>query len=958
MKIFFTFCVLFLNILSLTFAQSNQKPMKTFVLPSGITSTDYLPKTIIFKIKPEYRAACNVKGISNTEINSALNSIGSSMATKKYPRHQIPAKAKDAFGNEYADLSLIYEIKYTENIPIVKAINTLLSTGIVLYAEPHYLPKLLYNPNDPFIISQYYLTNIKAYQAWDVCEGDTNIVVGIIDTGTDTLHPDLMNNLKYNWDDPVDGIDNDNDGYIDNFQGWDMGENDHTTQEDFVYNQYGGHGTKVCGVACASTNNGTGIAGVGYKTKFLPIKISAENGILSGAYDGIVYAADHGCSVINCSWGGQGAISQFEQEIINYATINRNALVVAACGNSDAEADYYPASYNYVISVGGTDINDHRWDDPDLIHGSTYSPYVDIAAPSSLIYSTSYNANYGSPEGGTSFASPIVAACAAMVKKQFPSFNAIQIGEQLKVTADNIDTIPFNVPFAGKMGSGRVNLFRALTTFDSPSVVMTSQNYSGEDYGNFSKNDTLHIAGNFTNYLAPTTNLTVTMTSISPYVELVDSTITLGSIATLGVTNNNLDPFNIVLSPDVPINQKISLKLTFTDGIYTSFQYLSFFVNIDYLIIDTNRIAATITSKGRLGYNSLFMEQGIGLTYDNGVSLMSCGSLMLANTSAKVSDMAYGATEDFALMDNDFCSNINAKKITPPIFSDFDIKGSFTDSCAGANKLNVLVKHSEYAWNNPQSEKFIIFEFIIKNLGNDPLTALYAGYYMDWDIKNPTKNTASTEVLDKMGYVYPTEGGTYTGIKLLSSGTFRHYAFDNNGMNTSIKITDGFTSYEKFSALKINRTDAGNFFPGNDVSSLVSTGPFTLNSGDSVKIAFALIVGDHLADIKASATQAQHNYGLINQISEELISNSVTLLQNIPNPFNNLSSIDFVLPEKMQIELSIFDILGKKVATLYEGESAAGSHSISVFSSDYETGVYYYRLIANGTSYTKKMIIY
>ena len=301
----------------------------------------------------------------------------------------------------------------------------------------------------------------------------------------------------------------------------------------------------------------------------------------------------------------------------------------------------------------------------------------------------------------------------------------------------------------------------------------------------------------------------------------------------------------------------------------------------------------------------------------------------------------------------------NAKRIIPPKVSDFDIVGSFNDSCAGSTKLNVLVKHGAYAWNNPQDEKYIILDYTIINKGSYALSPLYAGYFVDWDIGNYTKNRTSLEVLDRMGYTYSTAGGVNMGIKLLTNGPFKHYAFDNDGLPDGIKITDGFTGTEKYAALSSssNRNDAG--LPiGNDVSDMVITGPFILIPGDSVTVAFALIAGDHLADLKASAAAAQQKYNLIYGIHDIDNPSNLTLNQNVPNPFQGISMIDFYLPEKTNIDLSVYDVLGKKVATIASGMMYAGTHSVEINSSDYETGLYYYRLRAGNHSITKKMVIY
>src|SRR6185369_9135626 len=125
-------------------------------------------------------------------------------------------------------LTTIFEIKYSASLNIEDAINKLIPENVFEYVEPRYTAHIDYSPNDPSKTNsgQYFLTKIQAYGAWDITKGDTNVVIGIVDSGTDWDHPDLAANIKYNYKDPIDGLDNDGDGHVDNFHGWDISDND------------------------------------------------------------------------------------------------------------------------------------------------------------------------------------------------------------------------------------------------------------------------------------------------------------------------------------------------------------------------------------------------------------------------------------------------------------------------------------------------------------------------------------------------------------------------------------------------------------------------------------------------------------------------------------------------------------------------------------------------------------
>jgi subtilisin family serine protease len=579
-----------------------------------------MAKTIIIKVKPAFASVCYDTKIDHLAFTSISAVVGVTNLHKKFPLDKSPEQQYNSVGQAYADLSLIYELNHTSILTIEKAINKLLISNILVYAEPHFIPKINYMPNDPLAnpTNQYHLLNINAFNAWDVDKGDSSIVIGITDTGTDPTHPDLFNNIKRNYADVIDGIDNDGDGFTDNYLGWDLGVNDN----DATY-QANAHGVHVCGLSSASTDNNLGGSGSGFNCKFLPVKISDANGNLIAAYEGIKYAADHGCQIINCSWGGGGS-SQFGQDIVNYATINKNSLVVCAAGNNGVDGDFYPAAYNYVLSVANTSQNDVKFSN------SNYGYMVDVCAPGDNVNST-WSGNLYITTSGTSMSSPIVAGAAGIVKNHFPAYNGLQVGERLKVTADNIYAA--NPSYINKLGTGRINLFRALTDPASPSVVLTNKTVTDHNDLSFINGDTLFISGTFINYLDPTSALNETVTPLSAYAINVDNTTSLGTINTLASATNSLDPFTFKLTGTIPINQPIDFEVAMSDGAYTAKQFFTLFINVDYINIEVNDISTTATSKGKIGYNQDAQAQGLGFKYNNTELLYEAGLMIGSDTT-------------------------------------------------------------------------------------------------------------------------------------------------------------------------------------------------------------------------------------------------------------------------------------------------------------------------------------
>jgi hypothetical protein len=903
---------------------------------STFRGAEIKPGLLVVKVKAEFKNLCTPTGIQDAKMTDALRKIQSTEIAKKFPLSQQPVSAMNRHGKRSVDLSLMYRLNFSSTVSIEKAIATLLSTGILEYAEPLYIHNLDYTPNDPSIASQYFLGKINAYNGWDVNKGDTNVVIGIVDSGTDWDHPDLQANIKYNWADPIDGLDNDLDGFTDNFRGWDVSGNDNNPM-----NGNSDHGSHVSGCAAAVTDNGVGVAGPGFKCKFLPVKSSldASTTSIDDGYDGVVYAAEHGAHIINCSWGRSGSPSQFEQDIINYATLDLDRLVIAAAGNDGIETLHYPSSYKYVTSVAWTTSSDSK-------SGSSNFGYsIDVCAPGSNIFTTVLNDSY-TAYSGTSMASPIAAGCAGIIKSQFPGMNALQIGEQLRITCDNIYGASGNTAYQFKLGKGRVNLFTALTDSISPGVVLDALTTSDGNDEVFVPGDTIDISALFQNLLRPTNNLNCNLTSTSPYVSILSNTFNAGALGTMDTISNNNTPYRVLVSTGAPLNTEVLFRITMIDGVWSDFYSFKITVNVDYVNIAVNDVATSITSKSVIGYNDNLQSQGLGFTYLGSPSILYDMGLMIGANGTQVSDNLRALA---GAVDAD---NASVRAVTgqePGVYSAFDANGQFSDATS-ASPLNLLVTHRAFAWTSAADRKYVMVDYSIKNTGGSMLNAVWAGLCADWDIPAYANNKGSVDNARRMGYVWSTDaGGLYGGMKLLSSaGGFSHYAIDNVAGGGGADLSDGFSNAEKYQVLSTSRPDAGNTVAtGNDVIDVVSTGPFNIAAGDSVSIAFALIAGEDLSMIQASADAAQAKYDSLFVGLEPIALGKVNSLeQNFPNPASGTTRIEFTLKEGAMTELSIYDVMGRKVKEVLNEKLSSGKYSVVFDVKDLPAGNYQYSLVA------------
>jgi len=925
-----------------------------------------MPKTVIFKLKEKNRNLSGINSIDNAGINSALTRLGSAGVIKMFADAVKPAKETSPSGEKYSDLSLIYIFNFSSEAGIEDAVNEIYNTGEVEYAQPKYIQKVFsFTPNDPSLGQQYFINKISAPAAWDIQQGDTNVVIGIVDSGTDWDHPDLAANIKINYADPINGFDDDNDGYVDNYRGWDLAGADYVNvvpdNDPMIMGSNNNHGSHVSGDASAVTNNGIGVAGPGFKCKIMAVKCAADNdtrgpgglGLIITGYEGIKYAADHGCAVINCSWGGGGG-GQFEQDVITYATINKNSLVVCAAGNNSSSASFYPAGYKYVLSVASTNSSDVR------SSFSNYGNSIDVCAPGSSIYSTLYNNSYAVFDG-TSMASPITAGTCAIVKSQFPNYTAMQVGEKVRVTCDNIDAQ--NPSYVGKLGKGRINMFRAITV-NSPSVRIDSYTVTDGNNNVPQPNDTISITGNFINYLDATANVSANITTTSTSVTLLNGNSNLGAIPTLGNANNGGNPYRVIVNGNAAANTIVDFKVTYTDGSYSDFEYFSVVVNPSYFSMNINKIVTTINSRGNFGFNDYSSNtQGEGFKYDNGSNLLFEGGLICAVSGTKVSDCVRSG--DQAVQSMDFTNLIPFQITEPGVVSNQDGNAKYNDDAAGGNKIGVEVNFSSYSFIAAEDEDYVIMKYKFKNNTAIPITNFYAGLFADWDIgASGALNRASWDAANQLGYVWRTDNnpGTYVGMALLSSNNPAYWAIDNeqNIAGNPWNIYDGFTDGEKYQALSsgIGRTDAGGT-SGRDVSNVIGSGPYNIDANSEITITFALVAGTNLADLQANTVAAKLKYNTVLGITNynSATPEKYSLSQNYPNPFNPSTKISFGIPRSGYTTLKIYDALGKEVTSLVNSELQSGSYEVEFNAENLNSGIYFYKLQTDGFTETKKMVL-
>lgn len=403
-------------------------------------------------------------------------------------------------------------------VDLGKALSDFKASSSIEIVEPNRILKSFRVPNDQLYTNNelWGLKKISAENAWDTSIGTSSAIVAVSDTGIDYNHPDLKDNI---WNNPgetgldaqgkdkkTNGVDDDGNGYIDDWQGWDF-----TTCEYFdVYGSCigpksedndpmdnDGHGSHVAGTIGATGNNdtagaGKSIVGVNWQIQLMPVKGLDKYGSGTEAWlaSSITYAADKGAKVINMSWGGAGEVKLIS-DALEYA-YNKGTILVAAAGNSSENSIYFtPGSSSYVITVAAS----NEFDEVSCF--SNFGSKIDIVAPGgdstwcggkgrnivsarssqAIADFANYNNNsYYTSIAGTSMASPHVAGAVGLIKSIHPEFSAEDIRNILHMSADKVSAMGsdfWNYDF----GYGRLNLAKAVTiTKVLPDLKISSPN--------------------------------------------------------------------------------------------------------------------------------------------------------------------------------------------------------------------------------------------------------------------------------------------------------------------------------------------------------------------------------------------------------------------------------------------------------------------------------------------------
>ena len=715
-------------------------------------------------------------------------------------------------------------------------------------------------PNDARYAShQAYLGRMKLEEAWDVVKGESgSVVIATVDVGLEIGHEDHKSNLWTNTGEIAgNGIDDDNNGYVDDIHGWNFTWNDGDPSPDLTSDA---HGTLVAGTANASTNNSVGVAGAAWNAKTMGIQVQCRfRRLLCHSTEGIIYAYSNGADIINASWGRYTSYSSVEHAAFKSA-FEAGALVVAAAGNESVNNDNYgnyPTNYPEVLSVGATGATSDV-----LASFSNYGRSVQVFAPGVDIESTHANGSYDSARG-TSFASPLVAGVAALLKTLRSSWGPGRIREHLRLTSDDIDAANSS-DYAGLLGRGRVNAYRAVTESEKPGVRLESTTVTDAN-GNsaFEAGEEITVSATFTNHGGSGSNISIGFTNTDPHISWNTQSRQVG---TMQHGDSFTGAYTFTVQSSVPAQHSLRLITSITEGSFSDspdFVDLSFYSYARSATHTTPSIRVSFLDNGNIGHlehAGSSQDPGIGfqVLQSGGVweDYLYEGGLVVGTGPSQVMSSVRGTSGGY---EQDFApgSGSYPQIADPGQVGSQDGSVTLTESSTSSTGLSLEISMQSYTYNAADRDDFIILHYTLTNTSQSALNGVYAGLYLDWAIgSDPYTNDADFDAGRNVGYI--TESGSSTkfaGARLLSdTGNLSYAALDDESEPSG----NGFTDAEKWALLSggIGTTTQSSVL----ASQFIAAGPIDLGGNGSEEVVFALVTGQSLSSLLSNSDAAYREW--------------------------------------------------------------------------------------------------
>jgi len=824
------------------------------------------------------------------------------------------------------------------------------------------------------------------------------IVVGHLDTGVWLDHPDLRKRL---WENPGEipgnGIDDDQNGYVDDVHGWDFGDHDGDPDDDATN---AGHGTHTAGTVVGDGTGGiqTGVA-PGARLMVCKIFNSAGQGTLSSIWAAQQYCVENDARLITMSVSVRGDVSEVYLRADRYNALGLRAAGVVLFNSAGNDGQLftpplelgmtarvpapwipgqaYNASSGGVITIGGTAYQS----DASFTYGSQgpatwghvnpwgdwpYNPgpgliKPDLVAPAVGICSTIPPNTYsGDTWVGTSMACPQAAGVAALMLEKNPSLSPTAIDSLLETTARDLGS-------AGKdnvFGAGLIDAYAAVNAVSRillPNLEQIAFRPDPQGDGVLDPTETPELEFTLANVGV------VGATGVVGYLEIPgnpfvfvfgDGVAVFPAISAGGQANNSAELLRVAISPAAPQGYAFTMLLTVitAEGFQRTFDIPAYVGRPEHRTHDVGNVYLTVTDQGSVGYLNDQRIHGAGMGVAGQPSSLFIASLWGGTDLTYVCNN--GLTGD-GLDPREWVASDRVSVVERPDGGQA-FASSFTDG-GHAEPRGVVVEQNSWAYANPPRNDFVIVQYVVRNTGPLDLAGYHLGLFVDWDVLDLFVNGGGTDPLRRTVWVSHPSGPRF-GLVVLGRSPVSNLSLVDNAQYVYPQSCIANVHKYQFLSGALSQPAADRL---TDWSSIAAAGPLFLASGGSVTVTFALVYGANEADYQANVETAMDSYDPTVSVEEPLVDGpplAFQLAQNQPNPFNPSTEIRFAVPTAGQVDLAIYDLTGRRIRTLVATTLAAGEHKTRWDGNDERgaalaSGLYLYRVTAAGQTQMRKMML-
>ncbi|KPK99845.1 MAG: hypothetical protein AMJ91_06100 [candidate division Zixibacteria bacterium SM23_73_3] len=1001
---------------------------RNFIVFGGEVSPDFFLK--LSHLKGDEFASCLVvmKDQANTaQLNFKLNL---QKATRKVRHQIITSSLKDKAESSQSEIIDYLNQKILEG-SVEKFKPFWITNAILVTATKDQITKIATFPEVEAVYENYPITlvdpvsversagnvvererclsAIGAREAWEMGYTGQGRLVCNFDTGVDGDHPALFSNWRGNngglpsasWFDPYGS--------------------------DFP-KDIKGHGTHTMGIMTGISEGDT--IGVAFKAQWISaavidrgVSISQAIGDILSAFqwavdpDGDPETLDDVPDVINNSWGiPPGYKPPCDQTFWNAIDNVENAgvVVVFAAGNEGPDpltvrnpADRISSPTN-CFSVGAIDVNSFGFPvasfssrGPSGCDNLTTKP--EVCAPGVKVYSCFKNGEYRLMSG-TSMAAPFVAGAVAILRQHNPDATVEEIKQVLLESSTDLGPAGEDNSY----GQGLINIKKALEILpqpDMPNLYLTDFYVDGG--GLPQPGDQIDLVVELKNTGEEIDGIFLILSSSDSLVQIISDSSYLGDVGKGDEVSNLSSPFEVSFDQDMPAGRKVefTLQITGQDPEYSS--ELNFSLNVGSLPPfsigdqDVGNFIFTLSNFGQygLGDESFNPLGGKGWVYPReGKNNLYEAALLIGARPDQISDGARGEEGKTPQQDFEVLPDGELSIQTPGIVSDQDGFCKFSDRRA-ENPLGLEILQKSFAYADPVNDDYLILQYTIKNTSAGLIQNTFVGLFFDWDISlgSPDDDQIGFDSVLWLYYQFDPESEIHLSVVPLPGASCFSNPIDN-----ALWLYDGFSDQEKHQFLSgqipvsvqpLATGEQTADSTAKDWSQIVSCGPFDLAPEESTVVAFAVVGGISLDELKDNISSAQAKYecmctGIEAEDEDVTLPEQFSLSQNFPNPFNPSTTIIFELKPEYQVSniplppgkkpesltpqmeqitrvlvsLKIYNVRGQLVKTLIEDDLAPGRYEVIWDGTDeggekVASGVYLYRLKTPKSQTTRKMIL-